>query len=42
MKYTVYLVDAMVLKEVMDLTKLKTEFLIKGDENSYLLIRGNI
>lgn len=33
---------AMVLKEVMDLTKLKTDLLIKGDENNYLLISGRL
>lgn len=29
-----------VMKEVMELTKLKTEFLLNGNENNYLLITG--
>lgn len=31
---------AMIIKEVMGLTKLKTELLLQGDENKYLLITG--
>lgn len=31
---------AMIIKEVMELTKLKTELLLQGDENKYLLITG--
>lgn len=31
---------AMIIKEVMDLTKLKTELLLQGDENKYLLVTG--
>ncbi|MBD8004738.1 PadR family transcriptional regulator [Bacillus norwichensis] len=30
----------MIINEVMELTKLKTELLLKGDENKYLLIAG--
>ncbi|MCM3087987.1 PadR family transcriptional regulator [Bhargavaea ginsengi] len=33
---------AMIMKDVMELTKLKTEFLIQGDENKYLLITGTL
>ena len=33
---------AMIIKEVMELTKLKTEWLIQGDENRYLLITGTL
>lgn len=32
----------MVMKDVMELTKLKTELLIEGDENKYLLISGTL
>ncbi|MDQ0178424.1 PadR family transcriptional regulator [Bacillus chungangensis] len=31
---------AVIIKEVMELTKLKTELLLQGDENKYLLITG--
>ncbi|MDR9796045.1 PadR family transcriptional regulator [Aeribacillus pallidus] len=31
---------AVVIKEVMELTKLKTELLLQGDESKYLLITG--
>ena len=31
---------AMIVKDVMELTKYKTEFLLQGDENRYLLITG--
>lgn len=31
---------AMIIKEVMELTRLKTELLLQGDENKYLLITG--
>ena len=30
----------MIINEVMELTKLKTELLLQGDENEYLLITG--
>lgn len=30
----------MIVKDVMELTKFKTEFLLQGDENRYLLITG--
>ncbi|MGG4341052.1 PadR family transcriptional regulator [Paenibacillus lautus] len=33
---------AMIMKDVMELTKLKTEFLLQGDENKYLLISGTL
>lgn len=33
---------AMIMKDVMELTKLKTELLIQGDENKYLLITGTL
>ena len=33
---------AMIIKEVMELTKLKTEWLIQGDENRYFLITGTL
>ena len=33
---------AMIIKEVMELTKLKMELLIQGDENKYLLITGTL
>lgn len=33
---------AMIVKEVMELTKLKTECLIQGDENHYLLITATL
>ncbi|WP_019153567.1 PadR family transcriptional regulator [Robertmurraya massiliosenegalensis] len=33
---------AIIMKDVMDLTKLKTEFLIQGDEHRYLLITGSL
>ncbi|QXE01948.1 PadR family transcriptional regulator [Terribacillus sp. DMT04] len=33
---------AMIMKDVMELTKLKTEFLLQGDENRYLLITGTL
>ena len=33
---------AMIMKDVMELTKLKTEFLLRGDENRYLLITGTL
>ncbi|MEI3606341.1 PadR family transcriptional regulator [Pseudogracilibacillus sp. SE30717A] len=32
----------MLMKDVMELTQLKTEFLIQGDENRYLLITGTL
>lgn len=32
----------MVMKDVMELTQLKTELLIQGDENKYLLISGTL
>ncbi|KZR60061.1 PadR family transcriptional regulator [Pseudobacillus badius] len=32
----------MIIKEVMELTKLKTEFLLQGEENKYLLITGTL
>lgn len=32
----------MIIKGVMELTKLKTEFLLQGDENRYLLITGTL
>lgn len=31
---------AMIISDVMELTKLKTELLLQGDENKYLLITG--
>ncbi len=31
---------AIIINEVMELTKLKTELLLQGDENRYLLITG--
>ena len=31
---------AIIMKDVMELTQLKTELLIEGDENKYLLISG--
>ncbi|MBP2079168.1 PadR family transcriptional regulator [Oceanobacillus polygoni] len=33
---------ATIMKDVMELTKLKTEFLLRGDENRYLLISGTL
>lgn len=33
---------ALIMKDVMELTKLKTEFLIKGEEDKYLLISGTL
>ncbi|CEI81765.1 PadR family transcriptional regulator [Oceanobacillus oncorhynchi subsp. incaldanensis] len=33
---------AMIMKNVMELTKLKTDFLLQGDENRYLLITGTL
>jgi len=33
---------AMIMKDVLELTKLKTEFLMQGDENRYLLITGTL
>ncbi|GAB2571438.1 PadR family transcriptional regulator [Gracilibacillus alcaliphilus] len=33
---------AMIMKDVMDLTKLKTEILLQGDESKYLLINGSL
>lgn len=33
---------AMIMKDVMELTKLKTDFLLQGDENRYLLITGTL
>lgn len=33
---------AMIMKDVMELTKFKTEFLLQGDENRYLLITGTL
>lgn len=33
---------AMIVKDVMELTKFKTEFLLQGDENRYLLITGTL
>lgn len=33
---------AMIMKDVMELTKLKTELLIQGEENKYLLISGTL
>lgn len=33
---------AIIMKDVMELTKLKTELLIKGEENKYLLISGTL
>ena len=33
---------AMIMKDVLELTKLKTEFLLRGDENRYLLISGTL
>lgn len=33
---------AMIMQDVMELTKLKTEFLLRGDENRYLLITGTL
>ncbi|MEK4869686.1 PadR family transcriptional regulator [Niallia sp. FSL W8-1348] len=33
---------ALIMKDVMELTKLKTELLIKGEENKYLLISGTL
>lgn len=33
---------AMIMKDVIELTKLKTELLIQGDENKYLLISGTL
>ncbi|GAA0451929.1 PadR family transcriptional regulator [Alkalibacillus silvisoli] len=33
---------AMIMKDVMELTKLKTEFLLQGDENRYLLITSTL
>lgn len=33
---------AMIVKDVMELTKYKTEFLLQGDENRYLLITGTL
>lgn len=33
---------AMIMNDVMELTKLKTEFLLQGDENRYLLITGTL
>lgn len=32
----------LIVKEVMELTKLKTELLIQGDENRYLLVTGTL
>lgn len=32
----------MIMKDVMELTKLKTELLIQGEENKYLLISGTL
>ncbi|MFJ7182512.1 PadR family transcriptional regulator [Lysinibacillus xylanilyticus] len=32
----------MIMKDVMELTKFKTEFLLQGDENRYLLITGTL
>ncbi|MEK4425272.1 PadR family transcriptional regulator [Solibacillus sp. FSL K6-1523] len=33
---------AMIMKDVMELTKFKMEFLLQGDENRYLLITGTL
>jgi|SRR5699024_5406313 len=33
---------AMIMNDVMELTKLKTEFLLQGDENRYLLLTGTL
>jgi len=33
---------AMIMKDVMELTQLKTELVIEGDENKYLLISGTL
>lgn len=33
---------AMIMKDVMELTKLKTELLIQGEEDKYLLISGTL
>ncbi|MCW1837239.1 hypothetical protein OLZ11_12240 [Bacillus xiamenensis] len=33
---------AVIMKDVMELTKLKTECLVQGDENRYLLISGTL
>lgn len=33
---------AIIVKDVMELTKFKTEFLLQGDENRYLLITGTL
>jgi len=33
---------AIIMKDVMELTQLKTELLIEGDENKYLLISGTL
>ena len=33
---------AMIMEEVMELTRLKTDFLVQGDENKYLLITGTL
>jgi len=33
---------ALIMKDVMELTKLKTELLIKGEEDKYLLISGTL
>ncbi len=32
----------MIIKEVMELTKIKTELLLDGDENKYLLVSGTL
>ncbi len=32
----------MIMKDIMELTKLKTEFLIEGDENRYLSVSGTL
>lgn len=33
---------AVIMKDVMELMKLKTECLVQGDENRYLLISGTL
>lgn len=33
---------AAIMNDVMELTKLKTEYLLQGDENSYLLVTGTL
>ncbi len=33
---------AMIMKDVLELTKLKTEFLIQNEEHKYLLINGTL